>query len=303
MPTRADQFLAVTLALLLHAFALLAFWLGRDWEPDAEPAAAGPVISATLQFTAADVRAAQAAVAAAKAARPPEPTPPPPPQPRETPRPQEAVEPPQMQPQAPLERPDTVDQEEITRVAPLPSDAIEEQRRREMQKQVDLTEELERQRDAENRERLREQYEAIRREREEATRLTRMEEQRLAQLADRQAASPQPAPAAPATPPSGSRGTDAGLIARYKAAMHATANDNWNRGLAPELVACHVRFQQIPGGEVINVEFIDCPYDAQGRESVERALRKTPMPYSGFEPVFMPKVILTFCYPEEACIR
>jgi colicin import membrane protein len=302
MPTRADQVLAVMLALLLHALALLAFWISRDWVRDDDQAAAGPVIAATLQFTAADVRAAQAAVAHAKAAKSPEPKPPPP-QPREVPRPQEAVEPPQAKPQAPLERPDTVEQEAITRMAPTPSDQAEEQRRREMQRQVDLTEELERQREAENRERLREQYEAIRREREEATRMTKMEEQRLAQLADRQPASPKPAHTpAPTAAPAGGGGTDEGLLGRYKAAMHATANDNWNRGLAPELVRCNVRFQQIPGGDVINVEFMDCPYDAQARESVERALRKMPMPYSGFESVFMPKVILTFCYPEEACI-
>jgi colicin import membrane protein len=85
--------------------------------------------------------------------------------------------------------------------------------------------------------------------------------------------------------------------------MHATANDNWNRGLAPELVRCTVRFTQLPGGDVTDdVEFMDCPYDAQARESVVRALLKTPMPYSGFESVFQRKVILTFCYPEEACI-
>jgi hypothetical protein len=28
-----------------------------------------------------------------------------------------------------------------------------------------------------------------------------------------------------------------------------------------------VRFTQIPGGEVINVEFMRCPYDAEGRNS------------------------------------
>ncbi|MGH8030026.1 MAG: cell envelope integrity protein TolA [Arenimonas sp.] len=301
MPNRADQVLATTLALLLHALAFLAFWLGRDWVRDDAVAAAGPVIAATLQFTAADVRAAQAAVAEAKAARPPEePTPPPPPQPLKTPDPQTSIEPPQVQPQAPLERPDTIDQEAVTRVAPLPSDATEEQRERNRQEQVDLTEEIERQREAENRERLREQYEAIRREREDASRTTRMEEQRLAQLADRQA-TPRPAPATNTAPPAGSAGTDEGLRARYVAELNATARDNWNTGLAPELVRCRVRFQQIPGGEVINVEFMDCPYDAQGRESVERALRKTPMPYSGFEPVFTSKVTLTFCHPEEAC--
>ena len=80
--------------------------------------------------------------------------------------------------------------------------------------------------------------------------------------------------------------------------MLQTADQNWNHIGAPELTHCRVRFTQIPGGEVINVEFTSCPYDAQGREFVDRALRKTPMPYSGFEDVFLRKVELTFCYPE-----
>ena len=56
-------------------------------------------------------------------------------------------------------------------------------------------------------------------------------------------------------------------------------------------------------GEVINVEFMNCPYDSEGREFVERALKKTPMPYSGFEPVFMRQVELSFCYQREDCER
>ena len=64
---------------------------------------------------------------------------------------------------------------------------------------------------------------------------------------------------------------------------------------------CKVRFTQIPGGEVINVEFMSCPYDSEGREFVERALKKTPMPYSGFYPVFMRQVELSFCFPREDC--
>ena len=142
-------------------------------------------------------------------------------------------------------------------------------------------------------------------EREAAARRTRLEEQKLQQLADLQAATPRPA--APSTPapaaPVGDSGTDDGLLARYKAAMLQTADQNWNHIGAPELTHCRVRFTQIPGGEVINVEFTSCPYDAQGREFVDRALRKTPMPYSGFEDVFLRKVELTFCYPREECTR
>ena len=85
--------------------------------------------------------------------------------------------------------------------------------------------------------------------------------------------------------------------------MLQTADQNWNHIGAPELTHCRVRFTQIPGGEVINVEFMSCPYDSQGREFVDRALRKTPMPYSGFEKVFLRKVELTFCYPREECTR
>jgi colicin import membrane protein len=44
-----------------------------------------------------------------------------------------------------------------------------------------------------------------------------------------------------------------------------------------------------------------CPYDAQARDSVERALYKTPMPYAGFDKVFQSRVVLTMCYPKEEC--
>ena len=182
-----------------------------------------------------------------------------------------------------------------------PSDQVEVQEDKVREAQVDLTEDIERQRQAENRERMQEQLEEIRKAREHAEQVTRMEEQRLRQLADRQTATPKPGPEPRPQAPSGSEGRDSDLRARYLAAINATARENWNTRLAPELTSCRIRFQQIPGGEVINVEFMDCPYDAQGRESVERALLKTPMPYSGFESVFESKINLTFCHPEEAC--
>ena len=294
MPSRADNLLAVALALLLHVLGLWLVWLGRDWEREEDLQAAGPVIAASLQFSDADVKAAQAAIAQAKATpvRAPDP-----------PRP--VTPPPELQPkpQAPLERPDDVDQEAIVKVAPETSDETEEQRARQRQAQVDLTEDIERQRQAEAREKLREQLEAIRQEREQARERTRMEEQRLAQLADRRPATPQPGPARTPTPPAGNGGTDAGLLARYLAAINATAQGNWNHDLAPELVACKVQFRQYVGGDVYDVQFIDCPYDAIGRDSIDRALRKTPMPYAGFESVFRKEVGITFCYPIEACTR
>ena len=69
----------------------------------------------------------------------------------------------------------------------------------------------------------------------------------------------------------------------------------------PDQTRCQVEFTQIRGGEVIDVRFLTCPLDDKGRESVERALYKSPMPFAGFEQVFQRKVILMFCYPDEVC--
>jgi colicin import membrane protein len=242
--------------------------------------------------------------AAPKPVKTPEAPKSPPPQPIAEPKPQTSDVPEQMTPQAPQDRPDTVDQERISRLAQEQADqlALEEQEERRRQEQVDLTEDLERQQEVERKQRLRELQE-IKRQREAASKLTRLEEQRLQQLADMQDAAPAPAPRPSNSPPPGNRGIDQGLLARYKAMMTQNADDNWNRTGAPELTHCQVRFTQIPGGEVINVEFMNCPYDAQGRDSVERALRKTPMPYSGFEKVFLRQWAIDFCYPREECER
>lgn len=306
MESTADQLRAFGLSVLFHLGLVALFWLGAVFMmPVTDEAAVGEPIQATLQVSQADLDRVQAAIAASEPApvEPEEASPPP--QPRPEPRPQTSDIPPQPEAQAPQDIPDTVDQERIARIAQEQAEQeAEELEERRRQEQVDLTEDINRQKLAERRQRLREEYEAITREREAAARRTRMEEQKLQQLADLQASAPRPAPAAP-TPvaPIGDRGTDDGLLARYKAAMLQTADQNWNHIGAPELTHCRVRFTQIPGGEVINVEFMSCPYDAQGREFVDRALRKTPMPYSGFEDVFLRKVELTFCYPREECTR
>jgi colicin import membrane protein len=305
MASTSNDRTAFALSLGLHVVLLLAIWASASWMlPVQDEPAAGEPIQATLQLSAADLRRARQAIAAAEKAVPaPEPPAAPAPQPKPVEKPQIADTPPQPVAQERLDKPDTEDQEEISKLAVQPPVTPKpvEQEARNRQDQVDLTEDQVRQRIAERRQQLRAQMEEIQRERELAARRTRLEEQRLQQLADAQAnvAPPRPAPPAPAPP--GNRGEEAGLLAKYKAAMQLTADSNWNHLGLPPRTQCRVRFTQITGGEVINVEFIDCPYDAEGRESVDRALRKTPMPYSGFESVFARLVTLNFCYPREEC--
>lgn len=301
METFGEQLRAFLLSLAIHAALILLVWFGIDWLlPPRDATVAGEPVQATLQVSAADLKRASAAIA--KATREMEAAPKP--QPVPEPAPQQSPTPPQPKPQAPLDRPDEVDQEAISALAvePPPKPATQEQEQRTRQEQVDLTEDIERQQEVERRQRLL-AYQQAQRETLAANRRTQMELQRLQQLAD-MAASSQPARTErPAPAPQGDRGMDEGLLARYKAEMLQTAEQNWNHQGAPELTVCRVRFTQIPGGSVINVEFMSCPYDAEGREFVERALRKTDMPYSGYESVFMRQVELRFCHPREECER
>ena len=306
MESATDQIRSFLLAVGLHIGLIALIWFSAYGVlPINDSAAAGEPIKATLRASTSDIRRAQAAI---KSSPTPTPTPPepvrtPPPQPVPEPRPQVSPTPPQPIAQAPQDRPDTVDQQRVSKAAEQADQlALQEQAERHRQDQIDLTEDVSRQQLAERRQRLRE-YELVQKQREAAEKRTRLEEQRLQQLADARASNTPPKPPADDSPPPGNKGSDEGLLAKYKAAMLETADQNWNHLGARELTYCKVRFTQIPGGEVINVEFISCPYDAQGQEFVDRALRKTPMPYSGFEPVFLRKVELTFCYPREDCER
>ena len=305
MESLADRARAFALAVGLHALLIALIWLSAFWIlPRRDTTAVGESIQASLQVSAADIRQAKAAIKAAAKPIAPEPVAvSPPPQPLPEPKPETSDQAQQVVPQAPQEKPDTVDQQRVTRMAPEPSDQKAPQEERVQQEQVDMTVEMIRRRIAERRQRLHAQLEAIKLERADAAKNTRMEEQRLQQLADARASAPTPAARAPSQPPAGNHGSDDDLLARYKAAMAQNADANWKHAGVPELRHCHVSFTQIPGGEVINVEFIDCPYDAEGRDSVDRALHKTPMPYSGFEKVFIRKATLDFCYPKEECER
>jgi colicin import membrane protein len=304
MESFASQTRAFLYSLAIHAALILLVWFGVDWLlPPRDAAAAGEPVQATLKVSASELKAAKAAIA--KAEKKLEEAPPP--QPKPEPRPQDSPVPPQPKPQQQLDRPDTVDQEAISRTAvqPPPQPAPREQEAKHRQEQAELTQDIAKQQEAERKQRLREQYEQIQREREAANRRTKLEEQRMQQLADIAApAKRTPVEAAPTTAPPGNRGRDAGLLAQYMAALQQTADSNWTNHVgAPERVSCKVTFRQIRGGHVINVKFISCPYDAEGREFVERALMKSDMPYAGFEDVFSPDVTLEFCYPREECER
>ena len=54
--------------------------------------------------------------------------------------------------------------------------------------------------------------------------------------------------------------------------------------------------RQIPGGEVVSVQIsASCPYDELGRRSVEAAvLKASPLPYAGYEDVFMRDPVFKF---------
>lgn len=297
----------VLMALALHVgiavLLLLAGWLQPAPK---QVSVAGPVIDASLIVSSADISAAEKTAEQAPKPAPPSPVEEaPPPQPNPEPRPQDAPQETQPAPQEAIPVPDTREQDAVAKLALEREKAREreEQEARRRQEQIDLTE-RKRQEEVEERQRQRrQQLEALRKEREAAERRTKMEEQRLRQLADREAKpAPQPQPSnQPSQQAGGNNGTDTDLRARYALAMLQTAQSNWNRVLAPEATRCEVRFTQIPGGEVIDVAFQRCPFDAQGRESVERALRRAPMPYDEFKSVFERQVTLTFCYPEEAC--
>ena len=124
-----------------------------------------------------------------------------------------------------------------------------------------------------------------------------MSEERLRQLADRSAQQASNAAAANASPPPGERGTDAALRAAYIDALTKAIRMNWTQ---PEnissTVACKIVIRQIAGGEVIDAQ-VDpsCPYDEQGRRSVEAAVLKAqPLPYRGFESVFNRTLTINF---------
>ncbi len=311
---RADTALAVAFALLLHAVPLMLLLLASLWRAP-PPSTAGEPISADVV----DVNALSASMRSALQREPEplaQPSPPaqaPPealpeealPEPLEESLESQPLEPPppeqQLQPQEQLPDPDEVDQEEVKPDSASSDIAAREQEARQRQAQVDLTE-RERQQQAEQRARTAMQVERdrqladIRRQRAAEQRTIDLSAEKLRQMADREARRASDS-AANASPPPGNRGVDPNLNAAYTKALSDAIRSNWTQ---PDNVSssqvCKIVIRQIPGGEVIDAQ-VDpsCPYDEQGRRSVEAAVLKAqPLPYRGFEGVFNRTLTINF---------
>jgi len=320
--SRSDNVVAIGLSILVHVLLFGLILLGALWNASSRPESAmGSPVSADII----DPNALSAADRRALASRPeplpdpvPEPDPEPvvepvpaplpepveqpvvaPPQPLPEPRPEDAVAPRQAAPQEVIPKPDPVSQAAVRRDALAAEQREKEQEEKRRQAQVELAEQ-QKQAEAEEKRRLaRQELEKIRAERERNERQARQAEERLKQIADRNAqqASEQRAAASAASPPPGRPDGDSGLAAKYAAALQEAIRRNWRRpDNVPLGQRCRLYITQLPGGEVLNVEFdASCPYDAQGRRSVEAAVRAAePLPYAGFESVFNRRLNLNF---------
>lgn len=308
---RADTTRAVLLALLLHAVLFALMFAGLWWtRTSAPPSAAGSPVSAEL-IDASDLSAAMRRTLAQR----PEPVPPEPepePQPEPEPLPEAAPEPqpipeplaedapvePQPAPQVQVPEPSPVDQEAVRREAIARETAEREQEEKRRQEQIDLTERERKQEEAEQKRRLAQQKLAeLRRQQEQARREAQEAERRLDRIAQSRAQEASDQAASSGTPPPGNQGADAGLSARYAAAIQEAILQNWTR---PENVPlgqrCRIIITQVRGGTVVKAEVApSCPFDELGRRSVEAAVLKAqPLPYAGFESVFNRTLNLNF---------
>ena len=306
--TRADTAQAFGLALLLHALLFAVMFAGLWWTRSAAPASAPGSMAAELvdagSLSAAMQRTLRSRPEPAEVV-PPEPEPEevaPMPQPLPEPVPQDAPTPQQQAPQELIPEPDAQNQEAVVE-QPTPVKAAETkvQDAKRRQEQVDLTAERERQLEAERRQRLsqmeaerQKQLDDIRKRRAAAAREATLAEQKLEQIASARAGR---ASEDAARADAGNNGVDAGLAARYAAALQAAIVAKWTRpDSIPAGAVCRLKIRQLPGGEVMDVEVSSpCAYDEQGRRSIEAAVLKAqPLPYQGFEAVFQRTLILNF---------
>ena len=303
--TRADTAQAFGLALLLHALLFVVMFAGLWWTRSAAPAAAPGSMAAELV----DASALSSAMQRTLRTRPSstvEPLPQPEPEPPlPEPVPQKAPTPPQPKAQDFIPVPDSENQDAVV-ASPTPIKATETmlQEAKRRQEQVDLTQ-LERQQEAERKQQL-SQMEAerlkqladIRKRRAAASREAQLAEQKLEQIANARAGrASEDAVRADAGEPAGNNGVDAGLAARYAAALQAAIVVKWTRpDSIPAGAVCRLVIRQLPGGEVMDVKVSSpCAYDEQGRRSIEAAVLKAqPLPYQGFEAVFNRTLTLNF---------
>jgi hypothetical protein len=84
--------------------------------------------------------------------------------------------------------------------------------------------------------------------------------------------------------------------AQYAAAIQSAVMQHWKKPDNLPNAPCEVHIVQLPGGDVQSAT-VDpgCPYDDDGKRSVENAvLRSQPLPYKDFENVFRRDLVFTF---------
>ena len=295
--TTADTRAALWQALGLHVVLFALLFAGLHWtRTNVAEAARGEVIEADLV----DI-SELSAMMQKTVQRTPEALPEPAPEPLPEPVPEEVVEPeptpdvPEALP-PPVPDPSPIEQEKVQRDAPSQEVATVKKEQDEKRKQPDQAELDAQKRLDESREREKKLAE-IRRQREQAAKERSMAEQRAQQLADARTTAPTPSRPPPGNPDSRSPNDGA-----YKVAVKMAITRQWTRPESIPLgVPCQVRIRQIPGGEVVEVQVSgNCPYDALGKQSLERAvLKASPLPYAGFEDAFNRDIVLTF-RPEDA---
>ncbi|HOU64520.1 MAG TPA: cell envelope integrity protein TolA [Thermomonas sp.] len=284
--SRTDNNVALLQALGLHVALFALMFAGLHWtrSPIAE-AAHGDVIEADL-VSVSDLSASMQRALR----RDPEPLPQPilepdplPPDPEPLPEP--VVEPPVEELPPPEPDPAPVEQERVQRDADSAQVAKVDQEQEEKRKKPDQAE-------LDARRRL-EALAEIRRQRALAAQERTMAEQKAQQLNDARNSSATPS----RPPPPGNPDSRLAESAGYQVALMNAILRQWTR---PESVklgqVCQVLIRQIPGGEVVSVEISpSCPYDEQGRRSVEAAILKaSPLPYAGYEAVFVRNPVLKF---------
>ena len=286
--TRADTHVATVQAIGLHVLLFALLFFGLKLPPDLPmQAAQGDPIEADLA-TASDLSAQMQRALQRKPveqALAPVPVPEPLPTPiEEQPTPPKLTELP-----PPVPDPAPVEQEKVQRDAVTPATTKvlqeqEEKRRKPEQAELDSQKQ-----ELSARDKL---LQEIRKQRELAARDRTMAEQRAQQLADaRTSAAP------PSRPPPGDPNSRLRKSASYQVALMNAILRQWTRPDSVKLgQTCEVLIKQIPGGEVVSVQVSPgCPYDDLGRRSVEAAVMKaSPLPYAGFEDVFVRDPVLKF---------
>jgi colicin import membrane protein len=304
--TRADTAQALLYAIVLHVLLFALAILGMWWTRASAPlsAAGSPIEAELVDANALSARMQRALRDRPQLVKEPQPVEEATPQPIPEPVPQEAPVPQQQQAQTPIPEPDTHEQEAVDRNAISAETREREQEAKRRQEQIDLTE-RQRQEEAEQKQRLAQQQldqklKKIQAERAKLARQAELTEQRLKQSADaktRNAAEAAAQADASASAPPGNDGVDAGLLARYQAALQEAILRNWSRpDSVPLGQRCRLHIRQLPGGTVIDVQVdASCPYDELGKRSVEAAVLKAqPLPYAGFEAVFSRTLLLNF---------